>query len=89
MQMVTKNCQSCGMPRKRDTMGGGTNSDGSRSAMFCSHCYQNGAFVLPDLTAQQMQARVREKLREFGVPGFLTALFTRGIPKLGRWRQVD
>ena len=88
MDKAYKNCQSCGMPLKRDEQGGGTNTDGSRSTKYCSHCYQKGAFVLPDITAEQMQARVRDKLREFGFPGFVTGFFTKGIPKLERWQQV-
>jgi len=28
MEKVYKNCQSCGMPLKRDEQGGGTNADG-------------------------------------------------------------
>lgn len=58
-----KNCQSCGMPLKRDEQGGGTEADGSKSAMYCSHCYQNGRFVLPDITVEQTQVRVRENQR--------------------------
>jgi Putative zinc ribbon domain len=84
---VFKNCQSCGMPLKRDDQGGGTNADGTRSTMYCSHCYQRGRFTLPDLTAEQMQARVKGKLKEFGFPGFLAGLFTRNIPRLERWKS--
>jgi hypothetical protein len=83
-----KNCQSCGMPLKRDEKGGGTEVDGSRSAKFCSHCYVGGKFTLPDLTVVQMQDRVREKLVEFGFPKFLTGFFTRNIPKLERWQTA-
>jgi hypothetical protein len=75
------------MPLKRDEKGGGTNEDGSKSAMYCSHCYQNGQFVLPNITVEQMQARVREKIIEFGMPGLLAGIFTRKIPKLARWQQ--
>ncbi len=74
------------MPLKRDEQGGGTNADGSKSEWYCSHCYQKGAFVLPGITVEQMQARVRDKLVEFGIPRFLTGLFIRGIPKLERWQ---
>lgn len=86
MQTAFANCQSCGMPLKRDAAGGGTNADGSRSTMYCSHCYAQGQFVLPDLTVDQMQARVRGKLKDMGFPGFLAGFFTRGIPRLVRWR---
>ena len=81
-----KHCQSCGMPMKRDAQGGGTNADASKSAMYCSHCYQSGVFVLPETTPEQMQARVRAKLIEVGIPAFLTGFFTRGIPRLKRWK---
>ena len=78
-------CQSCGMPLKRDDKGGGTNADGSKSTMYCSHCYAGGRFILPDLTVDQMQARVKEKLKEYGFPGFIAGMFTKKIPQLKRW----
>ena len=85
MKTVSGNCQSCGMPMSRDTEGGGTNADGTKSRMYCSHCYAGGRFTMPDITVDQMQARVREKVREFGIPGPLAWFFTRKIPKLARW----
>lgn len=75
------------MPMKRDEKGGGTNADGTRSAMYCSHCYEKGQFVLPDISVNEMQARVREKIAGFGMPGFLAGMFTRKIPKLVRWQK--
>jgi hypothetical protein len=86
MKKPSKNCQSCGMPLKRDDQGGGTNADGSKNEMYCSHCFQACRFVLPDLTVEQMQQRVREKITEFGLPGFVAGLLVRGIPKLERWQ---
>jgi hypothetical protein len=86
MEKVFKFCQSCGMPLKKDVNGGGLNADGSKSAMYCSYCYQDGKFTRPDFTAGQMQQRVKEKMKEMGFPGFLTGFFTSGIPKLERWR---
>jgi hypothetical protein len=80
-----KNCQSCGMPLTRDEKGGGTNADGSKSSMYCSHCYAQGRFTLPDITADQMQNIVRQKLREFGIPAPLGWFFARRVPKLERW----
>ena len=87
MEQVFKNCQSCGMPLKRDPKGGGTNADGSKSSMYCSHCYEKGKFTLPDITLAQMQDRVKGKMKEIGFPGFLTGFFTKGIPKLERWKE--
>ena len=81
MEKSYKNCQSCGMPLKRDVNGGGTNYDGSKSLMYCSNCYQQGKFTHPDITVEQMKDRVKSKLKEFGFPGFMTGLFTRNIPR--------
>ena len=74
------------MPLKRDERGGGTNADGPTSAVYCSHCYREGQYILPDITVEQMQARVRQKLVEMGMPRLVTGLFIRGIPNLERWR---
>ena len=84
---VYTSCQSCGMPLKRDEQGGGTNLDGSKSTMYCSHCFLRGRFIMPDLTVAQMQALVKGKLKEFKIPGFLAFIFTRNIPKLERWKE--
>jgi len=86
MSPTYKNCQSCGMPLKRDEKGGGTNADGSKNGMYCSHCYELGKFCRPNVTAPEMQALVKQKLKGMGFPGFIAGFFTRGIPKLERWR---
>jgi predicted amidophosphoribosyltransferase len=79
MEKTYKNCQSCGMPLKKDPAGGGTRADGSKSVMYCSHCYENGAFKHPHVTVGQMQELVKGKLKEMGFPGFLAGFFTKGI----------
>ena len=84
-----KNCQSCGMPLSRDEKGGGSNADGSKSTMYCSHCFQDGKFTAPDINVNQMQDLVKGKLKEMGFPGFVAGLFTRKIPKLERWSRAS
>ncbi len=54
--------------------------------MYCSHCYQAGKFTLPDITLEGMKERVKGKIKEMGIPGFLAGLFTRNLPKLERWK---
>ena len=88
MEKTYKNCQSCGMPLKRDEKGGGTNGDGSKSIRFCSKCYELGKFTQPEMTVSQMQTLVKGKLKEFGFPGIIAGLFTKNIPKLERWRAT-
>lgn len=83
--MAKSNCQSCGMPLGRDEKDGGTNADGSKSSEYCSHCYQNGQFTEPNLTLEQMTAKVKGKMKDMHFPGFVANFFTRDIPKLKRW----
>ena len=89
MEVTTtyKNCQSCGMPFRRDPEGGGTNADGSKNHMYCSHCYALGQFKNPEIdTAPKMMAFVREKLKSIGFPGLIANLFVKRIPSLKRWK---
>jgi len=75
------------MPLKKSPNGGGTNADGTISKMYCAYCYEMGRFKQPDWTVSQMQAFVKGKMKEMGVPGFLTGFFTKGIPRLKRWAK--
>jgi len=87
MEKAYKNCQSCSMPLKKDEKGGGSNADGSLSKMYCSYCYENGSFINPDMTVNEMQELVKNRLKEIRFPGFLADIFTKGIPKLERWKN--
>ena len=74
------------MPLKKDTKGSGTNSDGTKSGMYCSYCFEDGKFLQPDWTASQMQEFAKGKMKAMGFPGFLAGFFTKGIPRLERWK---
>lgn len=88
MEKEYKMCQSCSMPLKKDPKGGGTNSDGSKSKMYCSYCYNNGKFLQPDITAGEMQVFVKNKLKEMGgFMGLFAGFFSGGIPRLERWKK--
>ncbi len=80
-------CQSCGMPLSKDANGGGTNADGTKSTEYCAHCYQDGAFTLPHISAPQMKDFVKGKLKEMHIPGFIAQIMVRSIPSLKRWKQ--
>lgn len=86
MERMYKYCQSCGMTMKRDEHGGGSNADGSRNTMYCSHCYQDGRFTVRNITVEDMKMRVRGQLKSIGFPGFVATFFTRNLHKLERWK---
>ena len=84
-----KFCQSCGMPMSRDPEKGGTEKDGSKTNKYCSYCYQNGNFTSPEIdTPKKMQSFCIEKMKEQGTPKIIGWIFTRGIPKLERWKST-
>ncbi len=80
-------CQSCGMPLSKDPRGGGSNADGSKTSEYCSHCYERGVFVQPNITAQEMTALVEQKLRSMHFPGFLARKWSKQVPTLRRWKN--
>lgn len=84
-----KNCQSCGMPLKRDLEKGGTNLDGTKNVMYCSFCYQQGKFTQNDFNVKEMQKFCKQKLKEMGCPGFVAGLFSRSLSRLERWKIVE
>ena len=87
MQSNYKNCQSCGMPLKKDEKGGGTEANGTKSSMYCSHCYENGKFTSQDITIDGMRERVISKMVEMKIPKFMAKLFAKNIHKLERWKN--
>jgi hypothetical protein len=81
-------CQSCGMPLHKDPLGGGTDADGTRSREYCSHCYLEGRFTEPNLSVNEMMAKVEGKLRAMHVPGLLARRFAKNVPRLRRWQRA-
>ncbi len=73
-----KNCQSCGMPLKKDNE--------KEHDYYCSNCYKNGGFVEPDLTREEMEAKIFDILREMKFPKFIANSYVKKIQKLERWK---
>ncbi len=72
---------------KKDPEGGGTEVDGSKSLKYCSTCYSDGQFNLPEInTAEKMQAFVKNILKGMGYPGIIAGLIVKKIPSLERWK---
>lgn len=83
-----KDCQSCGMPLKKSPNGGGTNSNGSISTVYCAHCYENGEFKKPDMTVSEMQDLVKLKMKKMGfIMSLFSNSFIKKIPTLRRWKN--
>ena len=83
-------CQSCLMPIDNDEVKG-TNSDGSLSDDYCTHCYQNGAFT-SDISMNDMIEGNLQHLDEWNKSAGLNmtedearAQLQQLMPTLKRW----
>ncbi len=85
---MAKQCQSCGMPLQTNKNGDrrGTESDGTKSEKWCELCYQNGAFIGPDCSLDDMRAIVDVALKEQGSGRIMRWLAQQQLPRLERWR---
>lgn len=81
-------CQSCGMPMHKDPDGGGTEADGSQSALYCSLCYDNGEFRWDEGDVKAFQRMVVDGMAADGWWRPVAWLLTRDIPRLGRWKAA-
>ncbi len=81
-------CQSCGIPFTHPDQYG-TNKDGTENFEYCKYCFQNGLFVDPNMTLDQMI----ESSTSYMVNGLkmdeskARSLSQIIIPQLKRWRQ--
>jgi hypothetical protein len=80
-----KHCQSCDLPQSKDPGDGGTEADGTKSATYCSYCYQDGAFTWAGDDVKAYQKYVVDQMTIDGWIRPIAWLFTRRIPKLNRW----
>lgn len=80
-------CQSCSMPLTDEIQG--TNADGSKSADYCSYCYDKGAFT-GEMTMDEMidfcvphmvqgNPGMTEEAARSSMQGF--------FPQLKRWKK--
>lgn len=85
---MSQTCQSCGIRMiKHDEFG--TYSKGVKNLNYCNHCFDNGAFLEPDLTLEQM---IEKLLKPMMVNKRITEDEARAnarahIENLKRWKK--
>ena len=77
-------CDSCGMPLKDDNRG--TEAGGDASSAYCSACYADGAFTLPDGTIDDVRERAVAAMEAIGVPPHTANMLTAKMDELPRWQ---
>ena len=88
MQSKETLCQSCAMPLEKAEFFG-TNADGTKSALYCTYCYQNGKFTEPTITMNQMIEKCVTIMTQQKIMTEDQAkpLMTKTIPMLNRWKK--
>lgn len=81
-----KFCQSCSMPLDKPELCG-TEKDGSKSNEYCIYCYQNGAFINPDMTLDEMKVIVVTQMKKMNLDDHITDMAVSSLPALKRWRD--
>ena len=84
--MENKNfCQSCSMPLDNPELLG-IEKDGSESHEYCKYCYQNGAFVNPDMSLKEMTTLVIGQMEKRNIDPKIIDMAVSSLPSLKRWR---
>jgi hypothetical protein len=65
----------------------GTEKDGSRSIEYCRYCYQEGKFVQPPITLEEMTSLVRRTLQVRHFPQHFIDASLSKLPELKRWKK--
>jgi hypothetical protein len=88
MEKEIKLCQSCGMPIDKDPAKGGTNSDKSKSEIYCSFCYQDGIFLDYGITLKEkIEKNIQIAVTKMNIPENKAREMAENLlPKLERWK---
>jgi hypothetical protein len=78
-------CQSCGMPLDDNNLLG-TEKDGSKSHDYCTYCYQQGKFLNPEMTLEEMRSLVKKIMEEKKIPASIIEAGINQLPTLDRWK---
>lgn len=79
-------CQSCGMPLNKNNQG--TDDDQNLSEEYCHFCYEEGEFLIPNLTLDNQI----ERLAEMAIENMkmtekeARSLAEEVLPGLKRWK---
>jgi len=78
-------CQSCSMPLDNPELSG-TEKDGSKNNEYCKYCYENGAFVNPNMNLKEMTNLVITQMETMNIDSKTIDMAVSSLPNLKRWR---
>lgn len=87
--MDKQRCQSCGMPLADGFFG--THKDGSETQEYCKFCFQDGEYLQPELTMDDMiQMSISNMTQDLQIGQQKAEMLARQvIPNLKRWKKSN
>jgi radical SAM superfamily enzyme len=67
----------------------GTEKDGSKSEEYCVYCYQNGAFLNPGMSLEEMKRLVKEQMQKMKIDETTISMAVSSLPFLKRWKATS
>ena len=85
---MEKHCQSCGLPFNEEHKGFIAKEKDGSDSIYCTFCYQDGAFINPNATAQDMIAIGSKEIAKKNDSQIQAAIeeLSRLVPTLKRWK---
>jgi radical SAM superfamily enzyme len=63
----------------------GTEKDGSKNHDYCLYCYQNGSFLNPRMTLDEMKTLVSTQMEKRKIDDHIKNMALKILPGLKRW----
>jgi hypothetical protein len=79
-------CQSCGIPLDNDAIKG-TEKNGLKNQEYCKFCYDQGGFINPNLTIDEMKERVENQMKKLKLSDEAIQEAISVLPPLNRWKS--
>lgn len=79
-------CQSCSMPLDSEDLLG-TEKNGAKNHEYCKYCYQDGSFINPAMTLEQMKELVKTQMQKMKMDSGLISRAVNTLPTLKRWKK--
>lgn len=65
----------------------GSEKDGSKNLEYCKYCYQDGAFINPNMSLKEMKSLVKQQMKNRSIAQDTIDLAVNSLPHLKRWRS--
>jgi radical SAM superfamily enzyme len=66
----------------------GTEKDGSKSHEFCTYCYQQGSFINPGMTLNDMTSMIKLQMEKRKIDQHIIDMAIKCLPGLKRWKAA-